>query len=407
MSLINELEDMSLKMSPRFVRNVKSALEIALEEKAPVQLDDVKASLADFIEAVKIMGLDELRTKLEDIARILEAPGPAAQVLLQFRSEFNTLADNVPSDEREFLKKKEPPPFENMDVSIDRDVIDRFTAIPGVGEERARVLYFSGFKSVEDLSTASVARLFGVPGMTLSVAKKIADHFNPNRLVRLETLARDEEPSTKAEISFVGKPQPIRDSEAVAMDEVEPGEDLELIELFIERLTEYLDGASTIIENLSSQSLSSEMILHLEEITHELVKTARYMGFEQIHVVAERLESTIKDIISGDDQLTKDTVFFLKDSLKQIETGCAGLKKGIERLKEKREETAVSLEYNILTMANYWGELSDLYKDTHEILRRVSQQGTFSTEDLERLRENSSRLDDLAGSISELVEDLS
>ena len=406
MSLINELEDMTLKMSPRFVRNIRDSLEVALEEKTPARLEDLKVNLSGFIEAVKIMGLDELRSRLEDAAKILKKPGSIADVLLSFRSEFNAVADSVLTNDREFLKKKEPPPFDNMDVSIDTAVIDRFMAIPGVGEERARTLYFSGFRSVEDLSSASVAKLFGVPGMKLAVAKKIADYFNPNRLVRLEIFPREEEDIKRAEMSFVGKTRLAQDIELTVTDEVEPGEDAELVELFLERLAEYLEGASTIVQNLSSEAFSSEIILHLEEITHGLARAARYMGFEHIQFVAERMLLTVKDIISGDDELDRDTLFSLTDSLEQIETGCANLKRGIEKIKEKKDESDVSLEYNILTMAHYWGELFDLYKDTHEILRRASQQGTFSDQDIERLKKNTSRLDEMSGSISELVESI-
>jgi hypothetical protein len=405
MSLINELEDMTLKMSPRFMRNIRDSLEVALEEKTPARLEDVKANLSDFIEAVKIMGLDELRAKLEDLAKTLTAPGSIAKTLLEFRSEFNDLSDGVPSEEREFLRKKEIP-WEAMDVSVDQAVIDQFMAIPGVGEERARALYFSGFKSVEDVASASVATLFGVPGMNLSVAKKIADYFNPNRLVRLDVFPREEETASKAEISFSGRPRIAHDVGLAVTDEVEPGEDNELVGLFLERLTEYLEGASTIVQSLSSKSFSSEIIVHLQEITEGLTKTARYMGFEHIQFVAERMGLTVKDIISGDDELDRDTLFALTESLKQLEAGCANLKRGAEKLKDQTEESTVSLEYNVLTMAQYWGELFDLYKDTHEILRRVSVQGAFSSDDIDRLRKNTSRLDEMAGSISELVENI-
>jgi hypothetical protein len=57
-------------------------------------------------------------------------------------------------------------------------------------------------------------------------------------------------------------------------------------------------------------------------------------------------------------------------------------------------------------MATYWGELHDLYKEMHNLLRRVAEQGSFSKEDIDRLRKNTSRLDQMAGSISDLVETL-
>jgi hypothetical protein len=415
MSLIAELEDLTLKMSPRFMNNITKALDTALEETTVPNIEHLKASVADFLEAVKIMGLDELKSKLEQIDRILDAPGSMPDNLLQFKKELGVLADNIPAGDREFLKKKEPP-ASYMDVSVDQAVIDAFTAIPGVNEDRALTLYFSGYTTTDDLKAASVAKLFGVPGMTLAVAKKIADHFNPNRLVRIQTLARDEEAPAKGGLSFVGKPQPPRDAQATVTDEIEAGEDPELLDLFLEHLTGYVEGASTIVQNLSSPGFPSEILVHLEEITRGLAKAARYMGYEHIQSMAERIETTVRDVISGDDQLTRETLIFLNDSIQQLSVGYGNLKEGSGTLRdvgkkrrdtaEKSRDSAVSLEYNILTMAQYWGELHDLYTDTHNLLRKVSEQGNFSEQDIERLRKNTSRLDQMAGSISELVEAL-
>jgi len=409
MSLIAELEDMTLRMSPRFVDNITHALDAALEEATGPNIEQLKASVADFIGAVKIMGLDELKSKLEATAKILDAPGPMAQALVKFRSEFTVLADGVPSDQREFARKKEPPPFDNMDVSIDREVIDRFMAIPGVGEDRARTLYFSGFKSVEALSSASVAKLFGVSGMTLAVAKKIADHFNPNRLIRLETLTRDEQATKREGLSFVGKTLLPRGAGQAVTDEIEPGEDPELLALFVDQLTEYIDEATTIIQALSSGTFSSEILVHLGEITLGLVKAARYMGFENTQSMAERIETTVNDVISGYDQLTRENLIFLNDSVQQLSLGCETLKQGVEKPGDAgraERDSGDSLEYNILTMAQHWGEVQDLFKDTHNLLRTVSAQGSFSDEDIARLKKNANRLDEMAGSISDIVEGL-
>ncbi|MBN2223330.1 MAG: Hpt domain-containing protein [Deltaproteobacteria bacterium] len=409
MSLIAELEDMTVRMSPRFINNITHALDVAIEETTGPNLQRLKTSVSDFIGAVKIMGLDELKSKLEATARILDTPGPIAQALLQFRSEFSAIADDVPSDQREFLRKKEPPSFENMDVSIDREVVDRFMAIPGVSEERAQTLYFSGFTTIEDLKAASVAKLFGVSGMTLVVAKKIADHLNPDRLIRLETLTRDEDASKKDALSFIGKGKLPRDAEAAATDEVEPGEDAELLDLFLEQLTEYIGEADTIVQALSSGDFSSEILVHLEEITHGLVKAARYMGFEHTQSMAQRIETTVSDVISGYDQLSRENLIFLNDSIRQLSLGRENLKPGVEKPGDTREENRnneISLEYNILTMAHYWGEVQDLYKDTHNLLRTASEQGSFSDEDIARLRKNTNRLDEMAGSISDIVESL-
>jgi archaellum component FlaC len=408
MSLIAELEDMTLRMSPRFMNNITKALDNALEETTPPTIDHLKASVSDFVEAVKIMGLDELKSKLEQIEKILDEPGSMPDNLVRFKKELTSLADNIPAGDRESQKKKETP-MSYMDVSVDRAVINDFTAIPGVNEERALALYFSGFTSTDDLKAASVAKLFGVSGMTLAVAKKIADHYNPDRLIRIQTLTKDEDAPPRGGLSFVGKPQPAREAEPITSDEVGPGEDPELLELFLEQLTDYIEGASTITQNLSSPGFSSEILVHLEEITQGLVKSARYMGYSHIQSMAERVEAMVKDVISGDDQLTKETLIFLNDSIRQLSLGCENLKEGVEKLKdsgEKSRDSAVSLEYNILTMAHFWGELHDLYKDTHNLLRRVSEQGGFLGEDIERLRKTTNRLDEMVGSIADLVESL-
>jgi hypothetical protein len=408
MSLIAELEDMTLRMSPRFMDNITHALDAALEETTAPNLQQLRAAVADFVEAVKIMGLDELRSKLEQIQRVLDGPDPAPDNLARFRKELTALADGIPSGDREFAKKKDPP-FSNMDVSVDRTVIEAFTAVPGVNEDRALALYFYGFATVEELKAASVAKLFGVPGMTLAVAKKIADHFNPDRLIRLDILTRDENAPKDEGLSFIGKTQLPRDAEAAVTDEVEPGEDAELLGFFLEHLAEYIEGADTIIKALSSADFPSEILVHFEEITHGLIKAARYMGFEHTRAMAERIGTIVSDVISGDDHLTRENLIFLNDSIKQLSIGYENLKGSVEKTADTvhaNAEDDVSLEYNVLTMAHYWGEVQDLYKDTHKLLRTVSERGGFSDEDIERLKKNTNRLDEMAGSISDIVESL-
>jgi hypothetical protein len=410
MSLIAELEDMSLRMSPRFMKNITAALDSAMEETTGPSIEQLKASVSDFIGAVKIMGLDEIKARLEQLDRILAQSGPMSDNLSRFKSELNALSDNIPSGDREFTKKKDLPSYYmDMEVNVDRATIESFTAIPGVSEDRARALYFSGFTAVGDLRSASVAKLFGVPGMTLAVAKKIADHFNPDRLVRVETLARDEGGAPRGELSFVGKTPAPRDAGSTVTDEVEPGEDVELLALFLEQLAAYIEGATAIVQSLSTPGFSSEILLNLEEITQGLVKSARYMGYEHTRSMAERIEATVKDVISGDDRLTRETLIFLNDSIQQLSLGCENLKRAGDRPTDTREtsaDRAVSLEYNILTMAQYLGELHDLYKDAHGLLRRASEQGGFLPEDIARLKKNTDRLDKVAVSISDIVETL-
>lgn len=416
MSLIAELEDMSLRMSPRFMKNITAALDSAMEEATGPNLEHLKASVSDFIGAVKIMGLDELGLKLEQLDRILTGPGPVAENLLRFKNELSGLSDSIPAGDRESAKKKDLASYYmDMEVNADPAVIRSFAAIPGVSEDRARTLYFSGFTTLDALKSASVVKLFGVPGMTLAVAKKIADHFNPNRLVRIETLVKDEAASPKGELSFVGKSPAARDADAAVTDEVEPGEDTELLALFLELLATYIEEAGTIVKMLSSPSFSSEILLTLEETTQGLVKSARYMGYEHTWSMAERIQTTVKDVISGDDRLTRETIIFLEDSIRQLSAGYENLKHGVERpggpvkaapAPRTAKDSAISLEYNILSMAQYLGELQDLFKDAHGLLRKASEQGAFSEDDIARLKKDTDRLDKVAVSISDLVENL-
>jgi|GEM_PF-4003436 len=409
MSLIVELEDMSLRMSPRFMKNITAALDAALEEATGPNIDQLRAAVSDFVEAVKIMGLDELKASLEQLDNILTQSGSMSDNLAQFKKDLSALADSIPAGDREFVKKKDLPSYYmDMEVNADAEVIRSFVAVPGINEDRARALYFSGFTTIDDLKSATVAKLFGVPGMTLAAAKKVADHFNPDRLIRLDTITREEAPA-KGELSFVGKSIGSREEDSAVTDEVEPGEDAGLLSLFLEQLTGYIEGAGAIVQNLSSPGFASEILLHLEEITHALVKAARYMGYEHTQAMAERIETTVKDVISGDDRLTKETLIFLEDSIRQLSLGCENLRRGVEKPRETKEtgsENAVSLEYNILTMAQYLGELHDLYKDAHNLLRSVSEQGGFSEEDMARLRKNTDRLDKVAASISDIVDNL-
>ena len=138
------------------------------------------------------------------------------------------------------------------------------------------------------------------------------------------------------------------------------------------------------------------------------------MGYEHTRSMAERIETTVKDVISGDDRLTRETLIFLNDSIQQLSLGCENLKLAVEKTTDKRavdtavtaKDSAVSLEYNILSMAQYLGELQDLFKDAHGLLRKASEQGGFSEEDIARLKKNTGRLDKVAASISEIVESL-
>ena len=67
-------------------------------------------------------------------------------------------------------------------------------------------------------------------------------------------------------MSFVGKTLASRDAESIVTDEVEPGEDTELLALFLGQLAEYIEVAGAIVQKLSSPGFSSEILLNLEEI---------------------------------------------------------------------------------------------------------------------------------------------
>ncbi len=60
------------------------------------------------------------------------------------------------------------------------------------------------------------------------------------------------------------------------------------------------------------------------------------MGYEHIQSMAERIETTVNDVISGDDRLTRETLIFLNDSISSCRTGCENLREGSDKLRRQR-----------------------------------------------------------------------
>jgi hypothetical protein len=139
-----------------------------MEETTITSLEQLRASVSGFIGAVKIMGLNELR-QARKLDRI-RLPGSMPDNLIRFKTNYR-LSDSILRRPGVCKKKDLPSYYMDMEINADQAVIKSFTAIPGVTEDRARTLYFSGFTTIDGLKSASVAKLFGVPGMPLAAKR--------------------------------------------------------------------------------------------------------------------------------------------------------------------------------------------------------------------------------------------
>ena len=57
-------------------------------------------------------------------------------------------------------------------------LIESFTSIPGVGAKSAKAFYEAGFKSTKDILSAKEEELLAIPGVGISLVKKLKD-YNP------------------------------------------------------------------------------------------------------------------------------------------------------------------------------------------------------------------------------------
>ena len=415
MSILNELEFLTQNMSPRFLGNVKNTLRDALAERSHKSLKELKSALSDFIDAVRILGLEELEVHLDDISQILEKPGDVGEILEEFEGEFEKLSEILPQATTEKIEPESDlvvPVDEVLDqqipeAEIDQSVIDKFIMIPGVGEERARALYRGGFRSLGELADATMPQIFRVEGISLQLAKDIADYLNPERFIDVKTIPLSrKQKQADSELSFVGKPSHASVPDDMMVEEVVSGDDPELLELFIGRLRDYIDNASKIVEGLSSELPQYDTLDDLYEGSSSLISATRYMGFEAIESELSQISDKALKIIDKEETLSDEAVSSFLSTIKKLKGGYESLSDGLSKLSGKKRVSSEDMEYNILTLAQYWMDLNRLYKETDDIIRIVAKKGDIADEDREKLKAKTSRLDEMAGFISSLLDDL-
>jgi len=415
MPILNELEFLSKNMSPRFLGNIKIALRDALEERSHSSVKGLRAALSDFIDAVRILGLEGLEVHLDDISQILDGPGDIENILGDFEREFDKLSKTIPQTPAEEME-----PESDFDLSVDesfdreipdeemnQSVIDKFVMIPGVGEERARALYRGGFRSLAELAEASVPQIFKVEGISLKLAKDIADCLNPERFIDMQIIPLGRKlKADESELSFVTQPAPAPEPGRAKMEDVASDDDPDLLELFIDRLKSYIDDASKIVGGLSSESPKYDELSDLYSDSTSLISATRYMGFKAIESELSQISDKALKIIDKKEALSDETVSSFLSTIEKLKGGYEGLSEGLSKLSRKKGVSSEDMEYNILTLAQYWMDLNKLYKETDEVIRVVAKKGDITDEDREKLKSKTSRLDEMAGFISSLLEDI-
>jgi DNA repair exonuclease SbcCD ATPase subunit len=85
-----------------------------------------------------------------------------------------TILDSLAPDERP-MGSVEEPTFQKVDTKA--QTIKEFTALPGLDQSRAEILYDSGYISMELLKKAEPFDLVKLEGITPTVARKITQHL--------------------------------------------------------------------------------------------------------------------------------------------------------------------------------------------------------------------------------------
>jgi septation ring formation regulator EzrA len=202
-------------------------------------------------------------------------------------------------------------------------------------------------------------------------------------------------------MSFVGKiPEKMRDR---VMEYIDTKEDPELLELYISRLRNYLDTISKILEDLSYQPPSPADIEELHEASQSLIAASRYMGFKGIETELNRITNTTEEIINNTASLTGETISIIVEAQEKLVDVFEAISEGLSRITDT-ETASEEMEYNLLSLAQCWSELNDLYKDTGELIRTVTQEGELSDTNKGKLKDSTSKIDEIANSIARLLE---
>ena len=335
MSLINELDDVTRKMPPRFMRLVKDALNQAQNERSEETLGGLQSAISNFIEAARIVGLDELEDTLHDLNRVILGPDDTGDTLNEFIRAFEKLEEAIPPESEE-PAQREPVDIYETEEPVDRTIIDRFMMIPGIGEGKAYALLRGGFENIEELADASISRIFKVNGISLQLAKEIADFLNPERLIDIELLPQADIPvSPTTEIPFTGKVDRIAVVEM--FDDLDSEGDPELLNLYMGRLKGYVDTISSMLETLPHDTSPTVALADLEDDSYSLINASRYMGFDRIEKEIFRVSEAAQNVVLGETEFSGDTTAIIENTHKRLKNGLEELERTLNRLLHKKE----------------------------------------------------------------------
>ena len=407
----------------RYIDPILEALNEAamdLNEEGLVLLSE---AVGEFMSGIGMLGLQDMQPRLGGLVTILEREGDLDRRLLEFKERFEALIVDLHhlSETREVPGQSPPPGFS---VVEDESAIRRFTGIPGVGEERARMLFRAGFTSLSALADASVARLFRVEGISLSLARDIADYLNPERFMdmeimpppRLKTEAEQDpppsfpttDPETAAELeaeieAFFSDPMHHEPSSG-AVDEKGASsldEDPELLIMFIERFRTYVAHIGRLIDSVGQETPSPTHVEELIDVSRSLAAVSRYMGFSNIGEEAVKVKEAAGDLGRQTDD-REDASFEV------LRTAHTRLISDLERLKrsaEGRDAEKSGSEMEILsTLTARWHELDELYAQVGRIIDRASTVGVLDDETRKTLKGKATEIDVVASILSELLD---
>lgn len=399
MSLIDELEIISDNMSPRFMADIKNKLKDVVEDPSSAKVTELKSEINEFVWAVKIMGVEELEETLGDLIDTLEGHGSWEERLDRFSSGFEKLERIIPVKEPE-THIEETEAEGEPDKPIDEANIERFLMIPGIGRVKALALINGGFERVEDLANAPLARITMVPGISLSLAKDIADFLNPNRFSGVEILPKTlGQPRPSTEISFLGKKSIDGRPEADEFAEIYE-DDPELMELFIARLKVFIGEVTMILDDCATSSPPGRVISELEETSVSLLNVTRYMGFDLIESELSNIAEVTGEIISGDIDFTESVLFAIKQAKTGLEYGLDKLRE-FKKIPDLPEITKEEIQAGDDKSAHEdMDEIQRLYKNMGGILKKVSEAGKLDKEDVKRLKGSTELLNRMAESLT-------
>jgi len=407
----------------RYTDQVLEALNEAamdLNEEGIVLLSE---AVGEFISGAGMLGLTGMEQRLDELVAILEGEGSLDNRLFEFKERFEALMRDLPSRSETRRPAGDSPPSD-VPVIEDDSVIRRFTEIPGVGEERARMLFRAGFTSLSALADASVARLFRVEGISLSLARDIADYLNPERFMDMEIMlpyrpktegepgsppsfpATD--PETAAELeaeieAFFSDPLNHEPSSGAVDKEEMSGldEDPELLIMFIERFRTYVGHIGRLVDSLGQGTPSPTHVEELIEVSRSLAAVSRYMGFSHIGEEAVRVKEAAGDLGRQSDD-PQDAPFEV------IRIAHTRLISDLEKLKRSTEgsetdESGSEME-TMATLLARWRDLDELYSQVGSIIDRASTIGVLDEETRKTLKGKTSEIDVVASSLSELLD---